>query len=171
MSRLLVRLYFTQGLSSYLCFGPLCAAIFLIVLYYAVLWWLKKRYLVAPQRMALYKTLAGNLILEVILLPVLLLPVHFITKHTIFRSLAWSQTQSDREIVVQAIEDFKTRTGRYPETLHELVPVELSQVPALPDGASFSYRAGLEYSLSYVFPDIAPVYCTYDACLRVWNCD
>ncbi len=171
MSRFLVRLYFTQELSSYLCFGPLCAAIFLIVLYYAVLWWLKKRSLVAPQRMALYKTLVGNLILGVILLPVLLLPVHFIAKRTIFRSLAWSQTQSDRELVVQAIEDFKTRTGRYPETLHELVPVELSQVPTLPGGAPYRYHVDLEYSLSYVFPDFVPVCCTFDVRLRVWYCD
>ena len=73
---------------------------------------------------------------------------------------------------MQAIEDFKTRTGRYPETLHELVPVELSQVPTLPDGASYSYRANLdEFSLTYVFPDIVPVYCTYGTRLRVWYCD
>jgi hypothetical protein len=83
-----------------------------------------------------------------------------------------SQTRSDAGELVQAIESFHARTGRYPGTLDELVPVEVESVPLLPGEIPFTYESGADwYSLRYGYRGIAPVTCTYHSGSIGWYCD
>jgi hypothetical protein len=87
-------------------------------------------------------------------------------------SLAWSQTVRDRRVLVQAIEDYKVRTGEYPVTLDELVPLELARVPNVPGRGPYGYETGDDwYRLSYVASGVGPIFCRYTSGDLGWYCD
>jgi hypothetical protein len=170
MIRFLVRFFYTQELLF--CFGPICLALLLISAYFIVLLWLRRHPSIHPAQVERYRSLAGQAVFTLVVMSFLFVPACGLFRFTVIHSLARSQTFADRVILVQAIEDFEKRTGRYPDTLDELVPVELSQVPMLPDGTSYGYGAGNDwYSLSYVLPGISPVICSYGSGSLGWYCD
>jgi hypothetical protein len=173
MIRILLELFYAEEAFYCVCFGPLGMAILLIVGYYVVWWWLKTRSSVQPELIQRYRVLAGRLILCVTLLSFFVPPAYTFLQLMVIDGLAWSQTVRDRKMLVQAIEDYRVRTGEYPATLDELVPLELARVPRVPGRGPYGYRVDDDwYRLSYVAPGgCAPVFCRYSTGDLGWYCD
>jgi hypothetical protein len=171
--RILLELFYAEEAFYCVCFGPLGLATLLIVSYYVVWWWLRTRSSVEPERVQRHRAVAGPLILQVTLLSFVVAPIYFFLEFTVIDHLAWSQTVKDREILVQAIENFEARTGEYPATLDDLVPFELARVPNVPGRGPYSYNSGDGwYHLSYVISSgAAPVFCNYGTGYLGWHCD
>ena len=155
-----------------ICFGPILLAAVLIGLHYVGLWRLNRQPRLDSRRIERYRMASGLVILAILLSPVPLWATHYIVSETIVFPMQLSQTRSDADELVQAIESFHTRTGRYPSTLDELVPVELESVPVLSGQIPFTYESGADwYSLRYGYRGIAPVTCTYHSGSIGWYCD
>ncbi|HKZ68841.1 MAG TPA: hypothetical protein VJ020_02095 [Anaerolineales bacterium] len=82
------------------------------------------------------------------------------------------------DILAQAIDRFRDRTGRYPETLSELIPNELASLPTDPEDTDYGYwLTDNAYVVSYVWEfkskdetETHIAACTFRSDQRAWNC-
>lgn len=144
----------------------------LIGLHYVWLWWLTRTHIATQQQIRRYQTIAGKIILTALFLPALLLPVYFFVDRIIVFPRLLERVQTDSNKLIQALESFHTRTGKYPTTLDELAPLELDTVPRLPGGETFGYVSGDDwFSLTYGYSDMGPITCRYGSGSLGWYCD
>lgn len=88
------------------------------------------------------------------------------------------QRSENGRILTQAIDRFRDRTGHYPKSLSELIPIELDNLPTEPEGTNYGYWLATDgYSVSYVWEfkskDNAEIHisaCTFRSNQQVWNC-
>ena len=79
-------------------------------------------------------------------------------------------TRRDANRVVEAIQNYRLKTGTYPPSLHALVPYYLA---ALPDGPTLQYNPS-DGSISYHYipswPQLHWTWCTSRGATTNWRC-
>lgn len=144
----------------------------LIILHYIGLWRLTRRHAMDSEQVKTYRADTGRLILWVLALPFILGIAYAIIHATVIHPRQISQARKDAGVIVLAIEQFHTHTGKYPSRLDELVPEYLERVPQLPGDVPFGYQSKNDgYTLAYVYTDIAPVFCHHSTNSIGWYCD
>lgn len=80
--------------------------------------------------------------------------------------------QNTAATIVAAIKQYEKTKGHLPETLDELAPNYLAEIPVDVDGNAFSYRLDrLEgYYLCFDAPQFERAGCCYYGRLEIWDC-
>jgi hypothetical protein len=95
----------------------------------------------------------GCAILALLLIPCCLWGASFAYREAYRIPAEQRQVLEQADRIVDAIEQFHSNNGRYPESLSELVPSYLNVLPEHPTGWSYNYtRSGEECSLSFAMP-------------------
>jgi hypothetical protein len=138
--------------------------------------WLSRRRTKAPSSMPARQVyIFGFVVWALLLAPVPIVVVEAVVWQNWAEPAQRSQARADADGLILAIESFRERTGRYPNTLDELVPVEIDRVPTQPDGNPFWYSTGgTEYTIKYKLPSrgLLATICSYSSAegLDWWVC-